>query len=99
MTTAFTKLEQVKVYGAITHGTNNVIYEDDEIKELVGKKAGAYGRHWVYGDRHGRRSLMMHECDILVVHGPASNHHLTFVGRDGLKQCLAFLGTFERDNA
>jgi hypothetical protein len=88
-------LSEVKVFGAVTHGSQDKVYDDDEIKELINTKAGAYGRHWVYGDRNGRQSLDMDECNILVVYGPEDQDHIVFVGRDGLKDCLEFLSQFE----
>jgi hypothetical protein len=90
----FTTLNEVQVFGGITHGRDNVVYDDNQIKELVGKKAGAYGRHWVYGDRLGRRSIDLNEGDIMVVYGNQDNEKHTFAGRDALKDCLEFLGQF-----
>lgn len=89
--TRYKTLTEVEIYGCVTHGHQDVVYDDNQIKHLVDKKAGAYGRHWVYGDRNGRRSLEMKECSILVIFGTAPDDQIAFVGRTGLNECLDFL--------
>lgn len=90
----FTTLDEVQVYGGITHGAEHTVYDDNEIKTLVGKKAGAYGCHWVYGDINLRNGVPFDECNILVVSGNEKADEVVFAGRSGLKDCLEFLGQF-----
>lgn len=92
------KLADVKVYACITHGHANVVLADDELKQLIGKKVGAYGRHWVYGDRVNDKITGwcgFKEANILVTYGPDGKDHITFVGRKGLNECIEFLSKFE----
>lgn len=62
-------------------------YHDDDIKNLVGKKVGAFGRSWIFaGD------VPFHECDITItVKWDDGQDHQTFVGRSALKEALVYI--------
>lgn len=78
----------VKIYGAVSikEGNTKKEYVDNDIKQLVGKTAGAYGRHWTYAGDQGYE-----ESCILIV---AKEDHLTFVGRSGLNDALQHLQAY-----
>lgn len=63
-------------------------YDDNEIKTLVGKKVGAFGRRWIFAGDQGFK-----ESNILVtVKWDDGEDQQSFVGRSALKDALAYIG-------
>lgn len=89
------RVDEVPIQGQPRKMLMHVEYDDDEIKHLIGKTIGVYGRHWIYGGDQGFK-----ESNILVtVKRDDGDDHQSFVGRSGLKECLAWLATMTDSEA